>query len=197
MAGIKYLWVHRAHFQFGTREFYRAWGKRLFTFPEMIRSNFRRLKLVKRGAAISETAEIGKLTADGPKANLTIGSNTFIGKVKMALHDQIIIGEKVCINDGVIILTASHDVYGAEWKHVKRKIIIDDYVWIGTGAIILPGVHIGRGCVVGAGAVVSKSLPPGVIAVGNPASYLNKKRPEELTYNPCNLLAANRAWLTG
>ena len=63
-------------------------------------------------------------------------------------------------------------------------------VWAGE-------VRIGRGAVVGARAVVSKSVPPGAIVVGNPARPVPKSRCEEFSYNPCEFLAANRAWLLG
>jgi acetyltransferase-like isoleucine patch superfamily enzyme len=197
MASISYLWLNRAYFTFGSRNFYKAWGKRIFSFPGLLKRNLRRGKLIRKGAIISDTAEIGELKVDGHKSNLVVGSFTFIGCVYMALHDQIEIGERVCINDGVEILTASHDVSDPKWSHIKKKVIIDDYAWIGTGALILPGVHIGRGAVVGARAVVSKSVAPGAIVVGNPASPIFKTRAEQLDYNPCEFLAANRAWLLG
>ena len=197
MASLNYLWVNRARFPFGSQLYLRAWGKRVFSFAETVKLNLRRRKLVARGAKVSELAEIGQLKAEGKINMLSIGSFTFIGRVQMSLHDGIEIGERVCINDGVEILTASHDVSDPEWKHVKKKVIIDDYAWIGTGALILPGVHIGRGAVVGAKAVISRSVPAGAIAVGNPAVIIDKKRAEELNYNPCEFLASNRAWLLG
>jgi maltose O-acetyltransferase len=53
-----------------------------------------------------------------------------------------------------------------------RPIRIGDGVWIGGGAIVLPGVAIGDGCVVGAGSIVTRDLPPGSLAVGNPARII-------------------------
>ncbi len=197
MAGFKYLWKNRAKFPIGSINFFRGWGKRLFSFPELLSRNFRRSSLTNKGARIAETAEIGKAEIKGPAKLLSIGKETFLGRVKIALYDEVIIGERVCINDGVEILTASHDVADPEWKHVKSKIIIEDYVWIGTGAMILPGVVLGRGSVVGARAVVSKSVPSNAIVVGNPARAVNRGRCDELNYNPCEFLAANRAWLMG
>src|SRR5690606_26766536 len=97
----------------------------------------------------------------------------------------------------VEIFTGSHDVDDPHWKLLTRRVQIDDYAWIATGAMILPGVHIGRGAVVGAGAVVSKSVPPGAIVVGNPAKPISRTRTIDLNYNPCELLAANQAWLRG
>jgi acetyltransferase-like isoleucine patch superfamily enzyme len=197
MASFNYLWNNRAKFSPGSINFYRAWGKRLFSFPELLKRNSNRSRLTGKGAIVHETAEIGEADIDGKLNFLSIGKESFLGRVKIALHDEVIIGERVCINDGVEILTASHDVYDPEWKHVKSKITIEDYVWIGTGAMILPGVVLGRGAVIGARAVVSKSVPAGNIVVGNPAKPINKTRPEYLNYNPCEFLAANRAWLFG
>ncbi|MEO6584476.1 MAG: acyltransferase [Ferruginibacter sp.] len=175
----------------------RAWGKRLFSFPVLLRRNLRRNKLIKKGAFINETAEIGEVKIVGQCRFLSIGSESFLGRVVINIHAEVKIGNRVCINDGVEILTASHNVTDPEWKEIKESITIGDYVWIGTGAMILPGVSIGRGAVIGARAVVSKSVDAGTVVVGSPARPISRKRPEELNYNPCEFLAANRAWLAG
>lgn len=197
MASLNYLWMNRIQFPMNSPKFYKVWAKRFYSFPELVIRNKRRWMLTRQGAQIHESAEIGEVTVDGHKHKLSIGAHSFLGQVYMALHDRIIIGEKVCINDGVRILTASHDVGDPEWKHTKEQIVIDDFVWIGMGAIILPGVHLGRGAVVGAGAVVARSVAPGDIVVGNPAKKVNRARCQDFTYNPCEFLAANRAWLLG
>jgi len=181
----------------GTRTFYKTWGKRIFSASELWRRNVHRLFLVRKGALIDQSAEISEITFEGRGSNLSIGALTFIGKVYMALHDEVLIGNRVCINDGVRIFTASHDVLDPNWNHTKGKVFIEDYVWIGTGAMILPGVRLGKGAVIGAGSVVSKSVAPGTIVVGNPARPTTKKRCANLDYNPCEFLAANRAWLIG
>jgi acetyltransferase-like isoleucine patch superfamily enzyme len=128
---------------------------------------------------------------------LTIGAFSFVGRVSIALHEEVIVGNRVCINDDVDILTASHDVSDPKWQHLKGRIEIEDYVWIGTGAMILPGVRLGRGCVVGARAVVAKSVAPGKIVVGNPARVTARERVDQLNYNPCEFLTFNRCWLIG
>lgn len=196
MASFRYLWINRVKFSFGSKRFFKAWGKRAFSLPEMIKRNYRRWALVRKGASINENSEIGKVTVDGHKNKLTVGAFSFLGQVIIALHDEVKIGEKVCINDGVRIFTASHDISDPCWNHKKGKVIIEDYAWIASGAIILPGVHIGRGAVVGAGAVVSKSVMAGNIVVGNPARPTSKLRNEVLDYNPCEFLAGNQAWLS-
>lgn len=197
MASFNFLWVNRAKFPISSIAFYKSWGKRIFSFPELLRRNLRKSKLVSRGSIIHETAEIGEASIEGHSKLLSVGRESFLGRVKIALHDEVKIGERVCINDGVEILTASHDVLDPQWKHIKGKVVIEDYAWIGTGAMILPGVTIGKGAVIGARAVVTKSVAPSEIVVGNPARPIMKKRQAQLDYNPCEFLAANRAWLLG
>ena len=197
MASFGYLWQNRKKASIFSVLFYRMWAKRILCMPELMRRNRRRSQLVKRGASIDAKSEIGEVNISGSSKNFKMGAYSFLGKVHIALHDKVSIGNNVCINDGVQLLTASHNVQDPEWKHVKGAITIDDYVWIATNAIILPGVHIGKGAVVGAGAVVSKNIESGQIVTGNPAKKISKKRCEELNYNPCEFLAANRAWLIG
>ncbi|MDB5287266.1 MAG: acetyltransferase [Mucilaginibacter sp.] len=197
MASLNYLWSNRAKFPLGSKAFNRAWAKRILLFSQVLKMNSRRRKLIKQGATIDERAEIGEAKFDGRKSRLTVGSFSFIGRAYMVLHANIIIGERVCINDRVEILTATHDVTDPHWVQIAKDVVIEDYVWIGQGAMILPGVTLGRGAVVGARAVVSKSVAPGAIVAGNPATPLTKTRSTELHYNPCEFLAANRAWLIG
>ena len=197
MADLGFLWSNRKKFPITSILFYRAWAKRILSFPHLLSRNYRRLRLVNKGAVIDGRAEIGTTEVLGDKKRLTIGSYTFIGKVHISLHAEVEIGERVCINDGVELLTGSHDISDPKWQHIGKKITIGDYVWIGTGALILPGVSIGRGAVIGAKAVVTKSVAAGAIVVGNPAKPILKERCENLDYNPCEFLAANRAWLVG
>ena len=195
MASIKYLWLHRSKNSFLSKAFLVCWAKRTLTLNNLLKNNKRRKKLIKKGANISETAEIGFVNIGGNKSNLVIGNFSTLGRVEIALHDKVSIGNFVCINDGVILLSASHDVSDPLWQHKKSPIIIGDYAWIATNAIILPGVKIGKGSVVGAGSVVSKDVGDYAIVIGNPARAIHKKRTEILNYNPCEFLAANNAWL--
>ena len=195
MASLKYLWNNRVKFQLFSKSFFISWAKRLLTFSELIENNKRRKKLINDGAIISETAEIGIVNINGKKENLSIDDFSTLGRVEIALHDKVSIGKYVCINDGVVILSASHDVSDSLWRHKKAPISIGDYAWIATNAIILPGVSIGKGAVVGAGAVVSKNVNDYSIVTGNPAKEIEKKRIDVLNYNPCEFLATNNAWL--
>jgi acetyltransferase-like isoleucine patch superfamily enzyme len=195
MASLKYLWKNRVNYKWFSKSFFICWAKRLLTFSELMKNNKRRKKLISMGANIAETAEIGIATINGKKDNLSIGNFSTLGRVEIALHDKVTIGKYVCINDGVVILSASHDVLDPLWQHKKAPIFIGDYAWIATNAIILPGVSIGRGAVVGAGAVVSKNVNDYSIVIGNPAKEITKKRVDTLDYNPCEFLATNNAWL--
>jgi acetyltransferase-like isoleucine patch superfamily enzyme len=195
MASLKYLWNNRVQYRLFSKSFFICWAKRLLTFKELIKSNKRRKKLIKDGANIAETAEIGIVNINGRKDNLSIGDFSTLGRIEIALHDKVTIGKYVCMNDGVIILSASHDVSDTLWSHKKAPITIGDFAWIATNAIILPGVTIGKGAVVGAGAVVSKNVNDYAIVIGNPAKEITKKRIETLNYNPCAFLATNNAWL--
>ncbi|SEG18586.1 acyltransferase [Flavobacterium urumqiense] len=195
MASLKYLWGNRSKNLIFSRNFFISWAKRLFTINKLLSNNLRRKRLIKQGAHIADTAEIGITKIGGRKCNLTVGEFTFLGRVEIALHEKITIGNYVCINDGVKLLSASHDVSDSLWRHKKSPIYIGDYAWIATNAIVLPGVKIGRGAVVGAGAVVSKDVNDYSIVIGNPAQEIAKKRTKTLNYNPCEFLAANNAWL--
>ena len=74
-----------------------------------------------------------------------------------------------------------------------QPVMADDHSLISSGL----QNEIGYGAVVGAGAMVTKSVYDHQIVVGNPARPITKKRVEDLQYNPCEFLAENRAWLNG
>lgn len=147
------------------------------------------------GASIQTPTFIAPCILNGPSRNLRVGENSFIGRANLHLHGEISIGRNVVINDGVTLLTASHDVFDPDFRTILRPITIHDYAWIATGAVILPGVTIGFGAVIGAGAVVSKDVPARTIAVGNPCRFLTRRREISLRYRPTDLVAAFEAWI--
>jgi maltose O-acetyltransferase len=93
------------------------------------------------------------------------------------------------------LLTGTHNVHSPNWELIAKPIVIRDYVWIATGATILPGVTIGRGAVVGACAVVSKSVEPLTIVAGNPARPVGRRSPDDFSYRPSASVAVFEAWL--
>lgn len=104
---------------------------------------------------------------------ISIGTGTFINYDCVILDVvEVEIGADCQIATRVQLLTATHPVDPAArragWESGER-IVIGDNVWLGGGAIVLPGVTIGDDTVVGAGSVVTRSLPSGVVAAGSPA----------------------------
>ena len=109
---------------------------------------------------------------------ISIGERTFINVDAVMLDVMpITIGDACQIGTRVQLLTASHPVDPGPrrigWES-GQPITIADNVWLGGGAIVCPGVSIGEDTVVGAGAVVSRDLPAGVVAAGVPARVLRE-----------------------
>lgn len=106
-------------------------------------------------------------------SNITIGARTFVNYNLTALDvAAITIGEDCQIGPNVQLLTPTHPLEPGPRRdklEAALPITIGDNVWLGGGAIVLPGVTIGDNSVIGAGAVVTKDVPANVVAVGNPA----------------------------
>jgi maltose O-acetyltransferase len=89
----------------------------------------------------------------------------------------VAVGDDVQIGPNVQLLTATHplepDPRRDKWE-AARPIVIGDNVWLGGGVIVCPGVTIGADTVVGAGAVVTRDLPAGIVAVGAPARVVRR-----------------------
>lgn len=94
-------------------------------------------------------------------------------KCGVQLWNGLRVGTGVCIGPNVTFCNDKHPSSGNR-DFVCLPTLIEDDVSIGANATILPGVRLGRGCVVGAGAVVTKDVPPGMTVVGNPAKELIK-----------------------
>ena len=108
----------------------------------------------------------------------SIGARTFVNWGLVLLDvATVTIGNDVQIGPSVQLLTATHPLEPGprrdKWE-AAEPIVIGDNVWLGGGVIVCPGVSIGENTVVGAGAVVTRDLPPNVVAVGNPARIVKK-----------------------
>lgn len=188
------LWRRRErHNSFA--EFARGWAKRAATAPSIIQNDRRITKLRKRGAQIGTLAMLGESELIGSAKHLSIANGSSLGRCRIELQDDVTIGACVAINDGVWLLTASHSLTDPQWRTFTRPIRIMDMAWIATNAIILPGVTIGYGAVVAAGAVVRVDVPPLALAIGNPAEILLGRRGGVLTYEPARLRPPVSAWL--
>ena len=112
-----------------------------------------------------------------------IGNNSVINaKCRLDTRGGITIGENVSISQEVIILTADHDLQSPHFQGRNKEVVIEDYVWIGTRATILPGVRIGQGAVIAAGAVVTNDVMAFSVVGGVPAKIIGK-RSEGLLYS--------------
>ncbi|MBV8049394.1 MAG: sugar O-acetyltransferase [Paludibacterium sp.] len=114
--------------------------------------------------------------------NIRFGENTFVNfNVTIIDLGEVEIGSHVLIAPNVQIYTATHPLDFAprrDWQTTCRKVTIEDDCWIGGGAILLPGVTIGARSIVGAGAVVTRDVPPDSLAVGNPARVSRRLNPD-------------------
>jgi acetyltransferase-like isoleucine patch superfamily enzyme len=122
-------------------------------------------------ASVHEGVVLGDFVSVGE--HTYIGWNTVIGdrtRVSQGAHIEhcMTIGANVFIGPGVMFASDKHPIANnPRWK--RESPIVEDNVSIGTGAIIMPGVTLGRGCMIGAGAVVTHDVLPGATVVGVPA----------------------------
>src|SRR3954462_12506568 len=133
-----------------------------------------------RRAVLTELlGAVGEGSESRPPFRCDYGYHTFVGARTFANFglisldvSTVTIGDDVQIGPNVQLLTPLHPVAAGprrdKWE-AARPITIGHNVWLGGGVIVLPGVTIGDNTVVGAGAVVTRDLPPNVVAVGNPA----------------------------
>ena len=124
-------------------------------------------------------AEVGEGAVVRPPFHCDYGYNIRLGRDVFLNFNCVVldvvsvdIGDRAQIGPGVQILTADHPrdpAQRARMLEFGRPVVIGANVWIGAGAMILPGVTVGEDAIVGAGAVVTRDVPPGVTVVGNPA----------------------------
>ena len=108
--------------------------------------------------------------------NIHLGDHVFVNYQCVILDcAEVRIGDHVMIGPAVQIYTPAH-LLQAEGRNrgleVAKPVVIEDNVWIGGGAILLPGVTVGRNAVVGAGAVVPRDVAPNTVVAGNPAKVM-------------------------
>jgi maltose O-acetyltransferase len=158
-----------------------------FTPSHFVRRFFYRLS----GMHIGSGSTIHMMARIYDPRGITIGNDTLIGERasldgrQQLKHSEggLVIGDHVDLASDVMIWTSQHDVHSDNYMlPIEKKVIIDDYVFIGPRAIILPGVHIGKGAVVAAAAVVTKDVEPMTIVAGVPAKPIGKREAKNLGY---------------
>ncbi len=111
---------------------------------------------------------------------LSIGNNSGLG-VNCQIQGTVSIGDNVMMGPDVLIYTTNHAFADKtvpmqkQGYQPEKPVVIGNDVWIGSRVIILPGVHIGDGCIIGAGAVVTKDVPAYCVCAGNPAKVVKER----------------------
>lgn len=139
-----------------------------------------------------------------PPIRMAYGSNTIVGNnvymnFNLTIIDdyEVTIGNNVMLGPNVTIAVTNHPVHPdlrRECGMYALPVVIEDDVWIGSGAIIVPGATIGKGSVIGAGSVVTRDIPAKVIAVGNPCRVLRKITERDREYYYKNLRTDQVEW---
>lgn len=155
------------------RPLFHAAGAGLRTGTGVVVQGFRHISLG-RNVGLNRHASLY-----AARGRITFGDGVFLGDFSSvnANDATVTIGGKVAIGPMVLIQGANHafdrpDVPIVDQGHVPSFVIIEDNVWIGARAVILPGVRIASGAVVGAGAVVTRDVPANAVVAGNPARVL-------------------------
>ncbi len=145
--------------------------------PERFRG-WRRWLLRLFGAQIDPAASVSRLAYIDCPWNLVMGPRASIGEYAWVYClDQVILGEYACVGQYARLLTGTHDFRDPGFPLVTKPIVVGYGSWVAVGATILPGVHIGAGTVVGAGAgaVVASDLPENKVCAGNPCRIIGER----------------------
>ena len=115
----------------------------------------------------------------GNVKNVQIGANCAINHNVFILgHSRVVIGDGVVLSAGAMLIDSGLQLQGfADAKlpsHIKSQVTIADGAWIGAGAIILPGVTVGKKSIVGAGSIVTRDVTSFTIVAGNPARVIGR-----------------------
>jgi acetyltransferase-like isoleucine patch superfamily enzyme len=144
----------------------------------------------------SQSMCMGELLVIAPSGRIVIGDWCYVGPdSRLGALESIEVGNRVFISHGVQVFDNNSHSLSASERHERyrelrtggrhlipeqvahRPVRIEDDVWIGFNAAVLKGVTLGRGAVVGAGAVVTHDVPPYAVVVGNPARQVGQSRP--------------------
>jgi acetyltransferase-like isoleucine patch superfamily enzyme len=154
------------------------------------------------GYQVSRSCRIISSAQIWGNCQVTIGDDTFIGHDVLITggESRIEIGRFVDIGPRVCIVMGTHriDMYGPHSAGAgdSKDVVIEDGVWIGANSTILGGVRLGRKCVIGAGSVVTRDIPPFTIAFGVPCRAVKVWNHENHSWDPANLTNAQSSCQT-
>ncbi len=144
---------------------------------------FRKMVYLLAGMEIGRGSVIHMWANFFDPSGIKIGEDTIIGDhAFLDGRAPLIIGSHVDIASSVMIYNSEHDLESTEFRARTEPVEIEDYVFIGPRVTILPGVKIGKGSVIAAGAVVTKDVPEFIIVGGVPAKEVAERKNKELHY---------------
>ena len=133
-------------------------------------------KVFVKGARRAHNLKINRHIRVMQPGRIIVGNNTYINRnVLLDGRGGLVLGDNVDIGEYVKIWTLEHDPNDDEHRSRGRETIIEDHVWIAPWSIIMPGVKIGRGAVIGGGAIVTRDVPPLAIVAGSPAKQIGSR----------------------
>lgn len=145
--------------------------------------SFRRFAYRLAGMKIGRGSTIHTKARFYDPRNISVGEDTIVGEgAVLDGRAKLTIGNHVDIASEVMVYNSEHDIESDSFKAKDAAVKIEDYVFVGPRAIILPGVTIGRGAVVAAGAVVTRDVPPYAIVGGVPAKIIGERKNKSLVY---------------
>jgi len=153
------------------------WLLLIRTNPRVGFNGWRLLLLKIFGAKIGEGCKVSPSCRIWAPWNLEMGDFSVLGdEVDCYSMNAVILGSKVAVSQGAYLCTGSHDVSDLRRPLITKPIKINDHAWVCARAIIYPGVEVGEGAVVAAGAVVVKNIPSWYIVGGNPAINIKQRK---------------------
>lgn len=145
--------------------------------------HFRRLVMRLNGAKIGKGSSVHMGLSFFSLKQVKIGQDSIIGRnAFLDGRAPINIGSHVDIASDVMIYNSEHDIDSEDFQAIAGSVEVGDYVFIGPRAIILPGVSIGKGVVVAAGAVVTKNIAEFSIVGGVPAQVIGERKLKDPHY---------------
>jgi acetyltransferase-like isoleucine patch superfamily enzyme len=135
------------------------------------------------GVTIGEGSTLHMGTRFYNPSHIIIGKDTIIGEgAVLDGRAELRIGDHVDMASEVMIYNSEHDIQSDDFHAASGPVIIEDYAFFGPRVIVLPGVTIGKGAVVAAGAVVTKNVEPFTIVGGVPAKVIGERKQKDLHY---------------
>lgn len=149
---------------------------RLIEWCDRVSHSVRRRNILSRCAVPGRQVRLRMPLVVYHPENLRFGEQVDVGEnVVLRASGGLSIGSRVLIAAGAVLTTVGHPLQLPRWgRNVSAPIVIGDDVWIGANAVILPGVTIGDGSVIAAGAVVTADVPPLSVAAGVPARVIRR-----------------------